>query len=91
MGLNAERINLRNDFYQTYADVIVSIFAKKVDKEKAEIEFRPQELSVNFPMPDKKRYKMTFPLYGPIDSEKCTFTVLGTKVEIKLKKGMCPT
>ena len=38
-------------------------------------------------MPDSKRYKMVFPLYGPIAPEKCTFMVLTTKVEIKLKKG----
>jgi len=67
--------------------VIVSIFAKKVNKEKAEVEFRQRELHVDLPMPDNKRFKQTFPLYGSIDSENSTYMVLTTKIEIKLKKG----
>ena len=67
--------------------MIVSIFARKVDKEKAKIEFRQQELYVDLPMPDNKRFKQTFPLYGLIDSGDSTYVVLTTKVEIKLKKG----
>ncbi|KAF8461905.1 HSP20-like chaperone [Kalaharituber pfeilii] len=82
-----ELVHCKNDFYQTYSDVIVSIFAKKVDKDKVKIEYRPRELYVDLPMPDSKRYKITFPLYGPIDPEKCTHTVMGTKVELKLKKA----
>ncbi|KAF8454233.1 HSP20-like chaperone [Terfezia claveryi] len=82
-----ELVNCRYDFYQTYSDVIVSIFAKKVDKEKAKIEFRQRELHVDLPMPDNKRFKQTFPLYGPIDAENSTYMVLTTKVEINLKKA----
>lgn len=67
--------------------MIVSIFAKKVDKEKAKIEFQQRELHVDLPMPDSKRFKQTFPLYGPIDPGNSTYMVLTTKVEIKLKKG----
>lgn len=82
-----ELVSCRNDFYQTYSDVIVSIFSKKVDKERAKIEFTEQELKVDLPMPDSKRYKVSFPLYGPITPEECSFMVLTTKVEIKLKKA----
>lgn len=85
-----DNINCRNDFYQTYSDVIVSIFSKKVDKERAKIEFTEQELRVDLPMPNSKRYKTSFPLYGPITPEECSFMVLTTKVEIKLKKGRRP-
>lgn len=77
----------RNDFYQTYTDVIVSIFAKKVDKERAKIEFLPNELKVDLPMPDNKRFKVDFPLYATIDPAASTSMVLTTKVELKLKKG----
>lgn len=82
-----ELVECRNDFYQTFTNVIVSIFAKKVEKEKAKIEFRERELEVDLPMPDRKRFKVTYPLYGKIDPEGCTFKVMGTKVEVNLKKG----
>lgn len=38
-------------------------------------------------MPDNKRYKTSFPLYAAIDPAGCEYQVLGTKVELKLKKG----
>jgi len=80
-------IDCRNDFYQTYGNVIVSIFAKKVEKEKAVVQFAERELSVDLPMPDNKRFTVVYPLYGPIDPSGCTFKVMGTKVELILKKG----
>ena len=81
-------IECRNDFYQTYTNVIVSIFAKKVDKESAKIVFGERELNVDLPMPDNKRFKISYPLYGPIDPEKSTYKIMGTKVELNLKKGV---
>jgi hypothetical protein len=83
-----EEITCRNDFYQTYSNVIVSIFAKKVDKEKAKVNFSERELTVDLPMADKKRFMITYPLYAAIDPSACTFKILGTKVEIHLKKGL---
>jgi len=41
-------------------------------------------------MPDNKRYKVSFPLYGAIDPAGCEYKVLTTKIELKLKKGSAP-
>lgn len=67
--------------------MIVSIFAKKVDKSRAKIEFSEWQLSVDLPMPGNKRYKARFPLYAAIDPAGCEYQILGTKIELKLKKG----
>lgn len=83
----SELVVCRNDFYQTYTNIIVSIFAKKVDKDAAKVVFSERELSVDLPMPDNKRFKVVYPLYGPITPEACTFKIMGTKVELNLKKG----
>ena len=85
-----ELVQCRNDFYQTYTNVIVSIFAKKVDKDAASISFEPYQLHVDLPMPGNKRFKLSYPLYGPIDPDQCTFKIMGTKVELVLKKGTHP-
>ncbi|KAI5815044.1 HSP20-like chaperone [Pyronema omphalodes] len=82
-----ELVECRNDFYQTYTNVIVSIFAKKVEKETAVVEFEERVLKVNLPMADKKRFKAEYPLYGPIDPAGSTFKIMGTKVELNLKKA----
>ncbi|PUU77417.1 HSP20-like chaperone [Tuber borchii] len=86
-GDEEELVSCRNDFYQTYTDVIVSIFAKKVDKTRAEVHFSERQLDVDLPMPDDKRYKVSFPLYGAIDPAGCEYKVLTTKIELKLKKA----
>ncbi|KAF8980336.1 hypothetical protein BGZ46_004339 [Entomortierella lignicola] len=38
-------------------------------------------------MPDGKRFKLLLPLFQPIDPAGSSFEVLGTKVEITMKKG----
>jgi hypothetical protein len=82
-----ELVTCRNDFYQTYTNVIVSIFAKKVEKESAVVKFEERTLTVDFKMDGGKRFRNEYPLFGPIDPEKSTFKIMGTKVEMNLKKG----
>jgi hypothetical protein len=83
-----ELVVCRNDFYQTYTNVIVSIFAKKVEKDSAVVRFGEKELEVDLKMDGGKRFRCTYPLYGPIMPEASTYKVFGTKVEANLKKGI---
>ncbi|KAK6221009.1 hypothetical protein LQW54_001581 [Pestalotiopsis sp. IQ-011] len=80
---------VRNDFYQTPSTVIVSFFLKKIDSSKATIKFEPQTLVLDLPTTDAapKRYKADVPLFGKIDTEKSTFKVFGTKLEVNLYKA----
>jgi hypothetical protein len=69
--------------------VIASFFLKKIDKDKAKVVFEPQDLDLDLPTTDTpipKRYKAKVPLFGPIDTEKSTFKILGTKLEVSLFK-----
>lgn len=77
----------RHDFYQTPTSVIASFFLKKIDKDKAKVEFQPQQLVLDLPTADAKRYRAEVPLYGPIDAAKSTFKILGTKLEVTLAKA----
>ncbi|KAF3935819.1 hypothetical protein ABW19_dt0205834 [Dactylella cylindrospora] len=86
-GGGEEMVTCRTDFYQTYTHLNVSIFLKKTDKERASIDFKPTEIDVDLRTTDQKRYQATIPLYAKITPEECTFTVMGTKVEMKLKKA----
>jgi len=80
----------RHDFYQTSSSVIASFFLKKINKDAAKIVFQSQTLVLDLPTSDSpvpKRYKTEVPLFGPIDTEKSTFKVLGTKLEVTLAKA----
>ncbi|KAI0111746.1 integrin beta-1-binding protein [Daldinia grandis] len=80
---------VRHDFYQTPSTVIASFFLKKIDKDKASVNFEPQNLALDLPTSDAqpKRYKTSVPLFGRIDPEKSTHKILGTKLEVSLYKA----
>ncbi|KAF9915835.1 hypothetical protein BX616_005255 [Lobosporangium transversale] len=82
-----ELVQCRHDWYQTQTHVNLSIFAKKVDPKTAVIEFKEREVNIDLKMPDEKRFKLNLPLFQPIDPSGSSFEVLGTKVEITMKKG----
>lgn len=80
----------RHDFYQTSTTVIASFFLKKIDKEKAVVDFSASnELTLDLPTMDAppKRYKTVVPLFGPVDKEKSSFKVMGTKLEVAFAKA----
>jgi hypothetical protein len=79
----------RHDFYQTPSTVIASFFLKKIDKERAKIDFNGRSLGLDLPTTDSppKRYAAEVPLYSMIDPEKSSFKILGTKLEVSLVKA----
>ncbi len=79
--------SVRHDFYQTTTAVIASLYLKKIDREKARVEFEGQGVRLDLPTAERKRYKEVVPLFAPIDVEKSSFKVMGTKLELTLVKG----
>jgi hypothetical protein len=78
----------RNDFYQTPASLIASFYLKKIDAKKAKVDFSsPSTLDLDLPTTDNKQYRITVPLYGSIDTEKSSFKIMGTKLEVALVKS----
>ncbi|KAI2628307.1 chord-domain-containing protein [Xylaria nigripes] len=90
-GSNGEELldTVRHDFYQTPATVIASFFLKKIDSAKATVTFNSNTLDLDLPTSDPvpKRYKKSVPLFGQIDTDKSTFKILGTKLEVSLYKA----
>ncbi|KAJ5995339.1 hypothetical protein N7481_002316 [Penicillium waksmanii] len=78
---------VRNDFYQTPASVNVSLYLKKIDKERAVVKFAADKIELDLPTTDNKRYQDTYELFAPINPEQSSFRVLGTKLELTLVKA----
>ena len=83
--------NVRHDFYQTPTSVIVSFFLKKIDKSRAKVEFVDEETMdvdcVTTEGGGERRWKSRVPLFGKIDTQRSTWRVLGTKLEVTFVKG----
>lgn len=80
---------VRHDFYQTPSTVIASFFLKKIVKDTAKVEFQDRGLNLDLTTsdPTPKHYAAEVPLYGPIDTEKSAFKILGSKLELTLVKA----
>ena len=78
----------RHDFYQTTTTVIASLYLKKIDKERAKVDFTsPTTVTLDLPTADNKRYAAEFPLFGRIDTTKSKAKIMGTKLEMTLFKA----
>lgn len=60
---------------------------KKIDKERARVDFAATTITLDLPTTDNKRYQDTYQLFAAIDPEKSSFRVLGTKLELTLVKA----
>lgn len=79
----------RHDFYQTPTTVIASFFLKKIVKDTAKVEFQDRALALDLTTsdPTPKRYTADVPLFAGIDTEKSSFKILGSKLELTLVKA----
>ena len=77
----------RHDFYQTPTTVIASLYLKKIDKLAATVHFSSTTtIDLDLPTSDSKRYKATLPLFGQVDTNKSSWKITGTKMELTLAK-----
>jgi len=81
-----EAVNCRIDHYQTPSTVYVTVFAKQTDKERSVVKIEDNEIHFDLYLPGPKRFTRSVQLFGPVDSSASSFTIFGTKVEIRLKK-----
>jgi hypothetical protein len=81
--------DVRNDFYQTAATVIASLYLKKIDKDRSTVEFGGDGKTVELDLhtSDQKRYQTRMELFAPIKPADSSFKVMGTKLELTLAKA----
>ncbi|RKP40024.1 hypothetical protein BJ085DRAFT_13361 [Dimargaris cristalligena] len=79
-------VDCRRDWYQTPTQVIVSIFAKNVVRERSSIKFNTQSIDIHLVLPRDQVYRTTLLLAFPIHPDQSTFEFLSTKVELTLQK-----
>ncbi|ODV82397.1 CS-domain-containing protein [Suhomyces tanzawaensis NRRL Y-17324] len=78
---------IRDDWYQSNETVTITIYAKNVKKESCTIQFEPRSVAINFPSANNSEYNYNLdPLGGEIDTEKSSYRIFGTKIEVYLTK-----
>jgi len=78
----------RHDWYQTNSHVIVTILIKNVKKEESKIIISEKNVDIEVKLPvTGSEYQMHFNLLDNITVPESSYTILSTKIEIKLKKS----
>nr|AIX87833.1 SGT1 [Triticum aestivum]AIX87839.1 SGT1 [Triticum aestivum] len=77
----------RHDYYNTPTEVVLTIFAKGVPADSVVVDFGEQMLSVSIELPGEEPYHFQPRLFSKIVPDKCKYTVLSTKVEMRLAKA----
>lgn len=81
-------IECRYDMHQTASHVVVAIYSKKYDSQISYIEVNPIRLKVHIYFPlEKGSFDLDTELRGIIDVNDCSCSMMGTKMEIKMKKA----
>lgn len=86
--LKVEKVECRHDWYQTQKSIIISVFAKKLNKESAKIEFKDSSINVFAEFLDGKVLEFNLDsLFQPILPNESKYEILSTKIEITLVKA----
>jgi hypothetical protein len=82
-------VSVRHDFYQMGNNVIVTFYSKNCDKSASHVTFTPISMNVNLKLSDGQIFSKVIEFTGgkTIDPAASTFSVMGTKVEVKLRKA----
>jgi len=84
---NSNKVECRYDYHQTATHVTVAIYAKKYDPAVSYVEVNPIRLKVHVYFPaEKGAFDLDAELRGIIDVNSTSCSMMGTKMEIKMKK-----
>lgn len=82
-----KKIDCRLDWYQTQMTVTVNVYAKNVDKNATRINISDHHLSMFIQFTDGKYAEIDKNLFLLVKPSECSFKIMGTKIEIILKKS----
>eukprot|EP01119_Soliformovum_irregulare_P006673 TRINITY_DN1892_c0_g1_i1.p1 TRINITY_DN1892_c0_g1~~TRINITY_DN1892_c0_g1_i1.p1 ORF type:complete len:359 (+),score=124.58 TRINITY_DN1892_c0_g1_i1:44-1078(+) len=77
---------IRHEWYQTATHVIVTIFVKGIQKDQLTVNLADKSLDVDIKLTNSNDYNLNVDLCSEIIPNESTTEIMGTKIEIKLKK-----
>ncbi len=87
-GVQTPASKIRHEWFQTNDDVVVTLFAKGVPKDKTSVDIQEKSLSISFPLPTGSDFEFSLdPFFAKIDHSVSSAKITSAKVEFKLKKS----
>ncbi|KAL9609211.1 MAG: hypothetical protein Q9167_006009 [Letrouitia subvulpina] len=87
-GAQTPSNKIRYEWYQTLDNVVVTLFAKGIPKDKTHVDIQSTSLSISFPLSTGADFDLSFdPLHANIDPTKSSHKIMSVKAEFILKKA----
>ncbi|XP_043286310.1 protein SGT1 homolog isoform X2 [Venturia canescens] len=86
-NMNMPTPKIKHDWYQTDSHVVVTILAKNAENVK--VSYTETTLSVSAHLPSGNDYSLEIDLAHHIVPDQCSYKVLPSKIEVKLKQRDC--
>ena len=85
---NSTSLKVKHDWYQTETHVVIEVRVKGLQADKVKVDFGDSTLTFSAQMPESgsAEFCLDLDLAHPVVPSECSYKVLSSKVEIKLKK-----
>ena len=88
--MSGDAAKVKHDWYQTDTSVVIEVRIKGADKDKVKCDFSPASLSLSAPIPGGEagaEFSLELDLCHRVVPEECAVRVMGTKIEVRLRKA----
>jgi len=84
-----KEVECRYDWHQTATHVTTAVYAKKYDPQRSIVELSPVRLYIQlvFPAENDNTFTLDLELKGVVEVETSKVSMMGTKLEVKMKKA----
>jgi suppressor of G2 allele of SKP1 len=79
---------VKHEWFQTDSTIALDVFIKNLKQEQLKVEYEAGSVSVTVKLSDSSENVMDFDLWHDIMPSECSFEILSTKIELKLKKAI---
>lgn len=80
------RPKVRHEWYQSQTHVVVEVFLKNLKKEDVRVDLAEQHLDICIKTSESREFTLDLTLCDKIDVSESKWTILSTKLEIRMKK-----
>ncbi|KAL9261417.1 SGT1 homolog A-like protein [Drosera capensis] len=87
MKSTSAKPKFRHEHYEKLEEVVIDIFAKSVPAESVSVQFSEEILVVRIEIPGEDPFNLNLRLFGKIIPSKSRYSILKTKLEIRLAKA----
>eukprot|EP00127_Corallochytrium_limacisporum_P000138 Clim_evm21s5 gene=Clim_evmTU21s5 len=87
MEVDAAKPQIKHEWYQTDAMVVITIFQKKIKADDLTVNFSDQNVDITLKLGEGREWNYDVDLFAKINVAESTHKIYGTKIEVRMPKA----